>query len=235
MGNNTHFGAGQYVAVGVNTADGMALGVPAGNAVKTITGDTSIGTQFITTDPDYPGLTTQMQGLPAQLSPGGSISELLRQGHIEFKGGSSTSIQLSGLNKGTLPSGVGLNDYAGDLIWQDRRNSTLILNDDGTINTSAANGGRPCYPSGCNGVPSALGDRGVTETSPGMIWDSSAQMTLVGTIYQPRGAWLDCQGGGNFTSAVSIITGMVHQQGSCSLTLLPNSTLLINYIVALIH
>jgi len=198
----------------------------------TIVGDQTAGTQFIATDNQYPGLSTQFANVPAELQPGGSIP--LTQGHFELKAGNSASVTLTGIDHDNVPANLA--DYNGSLFWQDRRNSTLISDTNGNILPGLA--GHPCNEAqggnSCSVVPSSLTANGVTDTSAGFVYDASVVMNLSGTLYQPRGAWFSFQGSANISSGLQIITGMVHMTGSGQVSLLPDPRPIIAYIVALI-
>jgi len=219
---------------GNNEQAGASFLLSGGN--KTVTGDVNAGTQFIATDTGYPGLSSQFTNIPAQLQPGGSIP--LTQGHFDLKAGTggngTASVQLSGINSDNAPSNLG--DYNGSLFWQDRRNSTLIYDSLGNVLSGAA--GHPCNAAqgggSCATVPNSLRANGVTDNSPGFVYDASVQMNLSGTLYQPRGGWFSYQGSANMSSGLQIITGMVHMSGSGQVALLPNPRPIIAYRVALI-
>jgi Flp pilus assembly protein TadG len=221
LAGNINFGPGQYVMVGSSSEAGASMLLAGGN--QTITGDTGAGTQFIATDLGYPGLSDQFGTIPAALT-NGSIP--LYQGHFELKAGNSTNVQLRGIDKTSAPSSLG--DYNGSLFWQDRRNSTLRLDDLGNLID------RPCE-NGCATIPAALTAQGVTSTSPGFVYDAAIQMDLEGTLYQPRGGWFSFQGNADIASGLQIITGMVHMTGGGQVSLLPSPVPIVNYSVALIH
>jgi len=230
MDGNINFGAGQYVMAGVNSQTAASLLLFGGN--QTITGNTGAGTQFITTDLNYPGLSTQYSNtsvIPSALTDGTTIP--MYQGFMELKAGNSTNVQLQGLDKSQAPSNLGA--YNGSLFWQDRRNSTLISDSKGNVTSApcnAAEGG-----SSCSSVPSSLTANGVTETSPGFVYDAAVQMNLKGTLYQARGAWFSFQGNADIASGLQIITGMVEMTGGGQVSLLPSPLPIKTYIVALIH
>lgn len=221
LAGNINFGPGQYVMIGTATPNNASLLLSGGN--QTITGDTTAGTQFIATDLGYPGLSNQFHTIPAALT-NGAIP--LYQGHIELKAGNSTNVQLRGIDKASAPASLGA--YNGSLFWQDRRNSTLRLDDLGNLID------RPCA-NGCATVPGSLAARGVTSTSPGFVYDAAVQMNLEGMLYQPRGAWFSFQGNADISSGLQIITGMVHMTGGGQVSLLPSAVPIITYVVALIH
>src|SRR5262249_1919337 len=132
-----NFGPGQYVAVGVNSSNDVALALGT-NGGPRIVGDSSAGTQFITTAPSisgtsdpldpslpwYPGLRTQMQAFsPVDQA---TLTSTLRQGEISIKSGNSGYVSLTGINKTNLPTGTVsdlLANHNNSLVWQDRKNS----------------------------------------------------------------------------------------------------------------
>jgi hypothetical protein len=239
-GESMHFGPGEYVMVGTKTSQGTSLYLPAGQGGgnRIVTGDTNAGSIFVTTAPaitggqSYPGLQTQLDALYAARPELTSIA--MSQGHVEIKSGQSTSLQLNGIKPDAMPSGIGslFVDHENVLLWQDRRNSTIRFNPDGTILD------RPCVdtPNACVGtVPPALRNNGVNEYSPEFIFDATVQMGFNGIIYQARGAWFSYQGSANISSSLRVVTGMIYMQGSGQLSLLPTAAPIIRYIVALIH
>lgn len=252
-GGHTDFGAGQYVMVGTNVQVENGSNVAASftfggsNGQPTVTGDSAVGTQFITTAPSYdaqgaitiddnpsytyPGLMSQMVAIPGI----GNMPRLY-QGYIDLKTGNAASVTLYGLNRNSLtdPNIQYLGDYNGNLFWQDRRNSTVVYNPDTADILSY-----PCANGTCtnvNALPDVLHDNGVTFTSPQLNYAASAPMSLNGNIYQPRGAWLQFgPGNPNITSALQVITGMIRQEGGGQVELLPTARPLISYKPALIH
>ena len=221
VAGDINFGPGQYVMVGTNTDGAASLLLSGGN--QTVTGDTGAGTQFITTDLGYPDLSSQFANVPTALTDG---TIPLYQGHIELKAGNSTNLQLQGIDRASAPTELGA--YNGSLFWQDRRNSTLRLDDEGVLID------RPCE-NGCSSIPGTLTSRGVTSKSPGFIYDAAVQLDLEGTLYQPRGAWFSFQGNADISSGLQIITGMVHMTGGGQVSLLPSPVPIIDYVVALIY
>ena len=209
--NNTSvtFGAGQYVMAGVKSqSDGVFI---TGNG--TVTGDSSLGTMFITTDGNYPGLSTQMAALPNS----GSMPPLY-QGFVDLK---NTNTTLYGISKTASPS---LADYQNYLFWQDRRNSTDRYD-----------------ASKQQVVPATTPDASqhVTATSPQLIMEpGNATMTMRGVSYQPEGAWIELIAGtaAVATSHLQVITGAIHAtNGNASMTLLAPDAPTIIFVTSLIQ
>ena len=221
-GNQTHFGPGQYISIGVKNQQTPSLIIGGGN--RTITGDTSAGTQFVTTNPSNPDLATYMTGNLASLR-----STVRYFGGIQLKGGASTSLQLAGINKNAaLGNASYLGQYANNMIWQDWNNTTMLMDAVGNVV------GQPCL-NGCTSIPASLDNLGVTVYSPEFNYQAALQMNLAGTIHQPRGAWTRIQANTDVSSALRIITGMIWMQGNGTVHLLPTAAPIIRYTVALIH
>jgi hypothetical protein len=52
-----------------------------------------------------------------------------------------------------------------------------------------------------------------------MSLQATPKTTLTGAVYQPRGAWLNMQGGGKINGKLQIITGALHNGGSGTIIL----------------
>jgi len=101
------------------------------------------GQMFIFTDPTYSGLAPQTAGWPATGAPPnlhqGSVVDNAASNQNGFTQNLTQNITLSGYNAKapTAPSGVLSEDYNGFLFWQDRNNSTIKYNPDGSFNCAA--------------------------------------------------------------------------------------------------
>ncbi len=222
VGSNTvTFGPGQYVMNGSlhdnqgNASDVFEVNTGA-HLASSGSGSGYAGNIFIFTAPGYPGLDTQLNAFPEL----GQISTLVWQGNVDIKGGTGTSMVLNGLLKGASPTEY--DRYSGFLFWQDRRNSVVEYNPDGTIANAPA-------------TASQMSANRATLDSPRMgLYASTSSLALSGVIYQPRGAWIDLQGGSSGTP-VQIITGAVIMGGGGDLLLgAPNNPMLV-YINSLIE
>jgi hypothetical protein len=246
----TDFGAGQYAMVGVNGVDVPAFALQGGNG--TVVGDTSAGTQFITTAPGYPGLAGQLTGLNNDID-----LQNLVHGHVDVKTGNSGSVTLTGLRKDFLDlNAPSMASYANSVLWQDRRNSNVIFDQTpdyhtlagstaGSYETCAAQGfctgandrlvvGEP-LTAGSAALAATLAGNRVTATSPKFNYASTANVILTGYVYQPRGAWFQLTGGGDMNSPTMVVTGMVYTQGSGRVSLMPTTAPAIRFVVALIQ
>lgn len=232
-GSGVTFGSGQYVVVGASAASGSAspiLESGGGNAtMKTSAGASNM---FILTAPTatpYPGLSTQLN-IPEIATAVGGLS----QGYVNLKAGNSSAFDLQGYQKGSGPAI--LDDYNGILFWQDRRNSTVKYNADGTYGC-----GGPDYITGCSKTQSELdNDRVVTgrkQDSRVLNVNATANITagLDGVLYQPRGAWASFQGNGDFGGGIQIVTGALDIGGGGDIVLNEPSTPFLTFIAALIE
>lgn len=175
-------------------------------------GSDAAGNLFVFTDPNYPGLTTPTQLLPAV--------GRLKQGVAGFKaGGDRATFDLDGLRETGAGFPSTLKGYNEFLFWQDRRNSKIMYNDDGSYACSAP------YTS-CDKSPGQQLTDGMVDGSGEMsIW-AGASTRLKGTIYQPRGGWTVIGGSGSIGSTLDrvplqIITGAMQLGGGANVNLKP--------------
>lgn len=262
-------GRGQYIFAGnqpgQNTVNGGSGGSDNVIAAKNITftgagsssSATDAGSMMILTDGKYPGLSTQLAGIPNSVCTiatcgAGNISKIdpaqidvatgenwLVQGSVSTKGANWT---MDGYNKNNTSSPLtNLEPYSGVLVWQDRRNSVDIL-DPATGNVIA------CYVHCGSNTPTAAQYKAnnVTAGSPGLsMSDGSGTMVMKGAIYQPRGAWYQLYPGGTGVgnSPLQILTGMLNCGsgtggagcGTTAVTLLGPSNPIITYLPVLIQ
>lgn len=232
-GSGVTFGSGQYVIVGASAAGGGASPIfQSGGGNSSMSTAAGASNMFIFTAPTstpYPGLTAQLN-IPEIATAAGGLS----QGFIDFKAGNSSAFDLRGYQKGNGPAT--LDDYNGILFWQDRRNSTVKYNADGTYGCAG-----PDYVTGCTKTQSELdADRVVTggkQDSRVLNVNATANITagLDGVLYQPRGAWAAFQGNGDLGGGVQIITGALEINGGGDIRLNQPSTPLLTFIAALIE
>jgi Flp pilus assembly protein TadG len=241
------FDQGQYVMDGRLYDSGWLNGVaPVFLVEQGLSATTTIqegsnsvaGQMFIFTAPpsdngnSYPGLNTQINAFPElQAATANTLTTSsnqfpgLWQGKTEMRPDSG-SITLNGVNdaSGALPAS--LSQYDGILFWQDRRNSTVKYNADGSYNCTPP----PFTDPSCTKTPAQYkADRMIDdfESVEQEIGTKSAKISLNGVIYQPRGAILelcancgtDLGGSGTFKSQVQIITGALTLQGNVNATL----------------
>lgn len=218
------FGPGQYVMVGAplstqgqSTTAGAAFADTGNN---TVTGNSTAGTMFIFTAAEggtaaYPGLFSQINAWPDLVTATNSMW----QGSVNFASGASASVSLTGIKAGSVPAA--LNDYNGVLFWQDRANSSVNYNPDGTVNPTPPNLQN-------NRVPADL-------TSTTITLQAHPNLSLNGVIYQPRGANIIAKGNGGSTLNVQLISGAIVSQGGVNWVPLPSANPLLRYINALIQ
>src|SRR5262249_71389 len=127
-----------------------------------------------------------------------------------------------------------LQSYNGIVLWQDRRNSTVIYDANGNV--------IKCYVV-CGGNTPTSADyqaNNVTATSPGLTMnDANRTLRLTGAVYQPRGAWYTLEPGTTNInqSPLQIFTGMLRTRnggGNVSVTLTTPINQVIGYVPALI-
>jgi hypothetical protein len=196
---------------------------------------TNGGELFVLTRPDYPGVNVQVQNIPklANANP----TQNLDFGSTNIQAGTQTlALQLHGLTPG-LGTTDPLKPFEQVLFWQDQRNSNVAYNNDGTINVSAQFG---CNPSA--GALAVSINNPCTNTlshadSPLFNYQGGANTTVSGVFYQPRGAWMKLQGGGNSTASsmrTLIVSGSLQVAGSSTINFGPLATPPIERVVALV-
>jgi len=259
------FGAGQYVFAGVNSTTGNSVNGATGGPDNVIAAKntdfvgagvnslaTDKGIMMILTDGKYPGLSTQLAGIPNSVCTAatcgvGNISKIdpaqtdpttgenwLVQGSVQVK---NVDMTLDGYNKNNAPLGT-MDAYNGVLLWQDRRNSTVIYDSAGSV--------VKCYL-GCANTPTAADYQAnnVTASSPGLsMSDGLGRLILNGAIYQPRGAWYAISPGtaGVDNSPLQIVNGQLicgstggPGCGNTAVTLLGPTVDIITYLPVLIQ
>jgi hypothetical protein len=219
--SNVTFGPGQYVIVGALPSSGSAgtvLNVSSqGTLQSSGSGSSYPGDMFILTAPGYPGLDTQINAFPELQQAAGP----LRQGTVSIQGGVGTNASLNGVQKGDAPSS--LDSYNGVLFWQDRRNSTVEYNPDGTIANAPA-------------TAAQMAANLATSDSPGWTIQAAPKgLGFNGVIYQPRGAWLSFQGNGNDNGSYQVITGAITMGGGPNVTLTAPTVPFLKLVCALIE
>jgi len=238
-------GPGEYVVVG-----GGSLQVIGTNAGITNTGSAGAGEVIILTGSSsaftfnsdgsaitgnangdlYPGLINvingsnnanlalvQLAGLNGALAFGAA--------NIQVSLGNVPLANPSGLDPSVLstlssPYPANLQYFAGIALWQDQANSSVQYNAQGNV---------ACAGSANNPCPRTLANPNSPQlTLPG------APLGLSGTIYQPRGAWINISSGAPLSGALQIITGAISGGGTINI-LSPPTIPLRRRIVALIE
>jgi hypothetical protein len=205
---------GEYVIVG-----GASLQVIGSNAGIANTGNVGAGEIIILTGSSsdftfnsngsaitgnvngdlYPGLMTLING-PSNtnlaLVQMAALRDALTFGpaNIQISLGNAVSANPSGLNPATAPAS--LQPFGGIVLWQDQANSTVQYTAIGNIALCG------------NGIDNACPKTPVTPTSPQLTLPGTA-LGLTGTIYQPRGAWINVSSGAGLSGSLQIITGAV--------------------------
>ena len=172
------------------------------------TGNTSTGTMFVFTDGDYPGLSTQTNGIPNYTNNMPVLYQGVLGGTDPSSAFKNAVIELTESWAPVMPASAlppALDAYSGIVWWQDRRNSTVdITSHKGTravryarrmtgrcsIAIWGARGAHRRPRSSIKASP-ATSKNHVTYTSPQIgIAPGNGRLGLNGVIYQPRGAWL---------------------------------------------
>ena len=231
-GNSSiQFAPGQYVFAGTNNINNPSFYLDNGTILNE-TSSASAGEMFLFTNPNYSwsaganSLTTWGSGsltVPNPVATYNSTSATpLAYGQAGFKSGNSsnTHIDLHGLDPATAPAALS-EDYGRFLMWQDRANSRVRYNG----NDVDYSGGIGCTPELGLGTAVNLDNpcknTGLTnQTSPAMFMQANVNINLKGAIYQPRGAWLNVQGGSGAAGPLQIITGAVNFFGGASMNLI---------------
>jgi len=210
------FSPGQYVFAG--TATGLPdFMLDLGTTIRdqTPAGNTQVdpGEMFIFTDvPNpavgyggYPGLAGMV---PSAINAFGPSNFTYGQAGFSFKSGNNnnSAVTLHGLNDASTTFPSALQGYAPYLLWQDRGDSHIAYDAQGNIVTSGfgcvteapgvASIDNPCVNSR---VPAG-------SNTPQMNLWATPNTRLFGAVYQPRGAWVNFQGGGNI-GPLQIVTG----------------------------
>jgi len=178
--------------------------------------NTDAGELFVFTDANYPGLP-----VPKDVT---RIQDRLQFGPVQIQMGNNdgSSVNLHGLNKFSDDLPIALKPFAPAVFWQDQRNSQVKYDANGNVDTSCGSLDSPCY-------------NGDNSISPKMSLQASPNLHLYGLIYQPRGAWMTFQGGGNMEAPLQIVTGFLQMTGNPNITLQRLSNPLTRRVAALIE
>ena len=138
-----------------------------------------------------------------------------------------SSIVLHGLNRdhSTIAS-EGLQNFSPVVIWQDQQNSRVKYTTSGNIDTTSC--GSATLNAPCTNSPENTLMRQ-------MKLQATPNTRLYGAVYQPRGAWLDLQGGGTITAPLRIVTGAVNLGGNPNLTLTSTADPIVRRTVAMVE
>jgi hypothetical protein len=228
---------GEYIMAGALSGNAV---LNVGNSVTVTDGgpldaqSSAAGEIFVFTDGTYKGLTA-----PVALQSQGTVLQDLQFGSMNCGQGNDCSVQIkAGNNDQSLINLHGLNTASGDLpssmdkfgtvlFWQDQRNTRVKYTSDGHIDYTSCGSGHDIN----NPCTNAL----IDPHSPEINLSATPKFHPFGTIYQPRGAWTSLQGSGNYTGAMTIITGAVKLGGSGTMTLTGNAPPLPITVSALIE
>jgi hypothetical protein len=167
---------------------------------------------------DNAAIDTQINGPNNQLLAQAAAAGMLNFGSSSIlSGADNASAAVTGLVAANLPQNLPASDafslintlgpFNGVVLWQDQANSTIEYTQYGNVNTSCAGGiDNPCTKT----LPVA-GSEGLTLQAP-------ANTGIEGIVYQPRGAFLQTQGG-TIQGPIQIITGAVSMQGGGRISL----------------
>jgi hypothetical protein len=244
---------GEYVVVGGGAS---SLQVTGGNASIANNGSAGAGELIILTGSSssftfnsdgsaitgnansdlYPGLMNLINGpnnanqaLVQMAALNGALA--FGPGNIQVGLGNATSANPSGLNPSVLSTytspgnlyPANLQPFGGIVLWQDQANSTLQYAADGNVALCGGGINNPACPPKYPATPN----------SPPQLTLPGAALGLTGTIYQPRGAWINVSNGAALTGSLQIITGAV-AGGAISISA-PPTVPLRRRIVALIE
>lgn len=221
------FTPGRYVFAGQNRGEGAPMfEISNGTILQDCTAgggqNTDAGEIFIFTDTRYPGLDPQV----ANAGPVAAIRDTLTFGVAGIKTGNNdnSQITLHGLNdQHPNVDAEGLDPFSPTVFWQDQRNSRVKYLADGNLDVSCGSRTNPCTNSPEN------------DLSREMFLRATPNVTIYGAAYQPRGAWLNLQAGGNYTGPLQIVTGAVRLQGSPPLNLSSISNPITRRVAALVE
>ncbi|MCC6863176.1 MAG: hypothetical protein IT158_31660 [Bryobacterales bacterium] len=215
------FSPGQYIFAGQNdNPDDSLVFLDNGTTFFDYTpaGQTQndAGQILIFTNASYPGL-----AVPGTVDP---IKSTLRFGQSGFTMGNNAAsrINLHGLDRDAANLPANLIPFAPTALWQDQRNSVVQYDANGNINTSC--GGDLDHP--CSNAPTG---------SEIMHLQATPDSVVHGLIYQPRGAYLDLQGGGVINAPLKIITGSLNMGGTPQVTLTSTENPVVRRVVALVE
>jgi hypothetical protein len=231
---NITFGSGVYVLAGSNTAGNPLFQTGTGTTL-TDGGSSSGGELFVFSDGGtnggiaggggYPGLSNLLTGNIPNFNA--AIDQSLHFGQTGFtcpscaSGTDNSTISLNGLNASQMPAA--LSAYSNFLMWQDRYDTKVQYNTDGSIADTAGagcfpevNGGPVNLTNPCTNVNGDLSLNPSTANSPQqMNLDVNSRTRLNGTIYQPRGGWLQMNTTSGMTGgSLQIITGALSLSNS---------------------
>lgn len=190
---------------------------------------TDAGQLLLYTDLNYAGIQDMMTNIDNLNTYRNTLNSQLTFGQSGFTMGNNaqSSIILHGLNRdhSTIAS-EGLQNFAPVVIWQDQQNSRVKYTTSGNIDTTTC--GSATLNAPCTNSPENTLMRQ-------MKLQATPNTRLYGAVYQPRGAWLDLQGGGTITAPLRIVTGAVNLGGNPNLTLTSTADPIVRRTVAMVE
>lgn len=218
------FQPGRYVLAGINPSYGDLVFETTNQSFitggSTSPGNHDAGRIFILTDERY----ANDQLLPARGRVPGLPNLSFGKTKVIAGNNANSSITLQGLNRldQSLPSA--LHPYSPVLFWQDQRNSNYRYDDQGRY--YCANFNVAC--------PQDLTD-GRGNPDPEFWMQATQFLNIWGAVYQPRGAWMQLQGGNLQTGPIQVVTGAVRLQGGSDLSLTGIETPIVNFVASLVE
>lgn len=202
------FEPGRYILAGAKGNPGTLFDVTANATLQDLTSgfgkNSDAGEIFVFTDTNYVGQGQSLE-IPALVT---AIRDQLKQGRAGIQAGNAgATVNLHGLNRDSAALPADLRTFAPMVMWQDQANSVVKYTADGNIDTSCGNA------DGC--LNTALAN----SQSAQLVLQGSPNVHFYGSVYQPRGAWTEIQGGGEYEGATQVIAGAFRLQGNANLNL----------------
>jgi hypothetical protein len=186
----------------------------------TAQGNHDAGRIFILTDERYAG----DQLAPARSRVPGLPDLAFGRAQVIAGNNASSSITLQGLNRLDPSLPVSMHPYSPVLFWQDQRNSNYRYDDQGRYFCANINAACPQDLSDGRGNP-----------NPEFRMQATQYLSMWGAVYQPRGAWMQLQGGNLQTGPIQVVTGAVWLQGGSDLALTGVETPIVNFVASLVE
>jgi Flp pilus assembly protein TadG len=238
-------GPGEYVFVGGNNGGGSLTtaatstmdGTGTPGAVLVLTGasggftfDPATNTASGPADL-YPNLLTQINGnkLTAVLASNGNFAFAPATLLAPLNQTAVTSLDPT---NSALPSS--LVPFGGIVLWQDQANSGILYTTPASPPPSPGPGYVDIFSCGSMNMANPCTKHLQSLSSPGISFQTQYAMGFNGTIYQPRGAWINV-GPGTLGGPMQVITGSVAGNPGSAMSLQPPTIPLRRRIVALIE
>lgn len=204
-GGKMVMGPGEYVFVGGGAAGVLNTSslsdIEGTGAILILTGASGPFTGTVTT---ASGPTDLYPNLLAQINSNELLVLTAEAGKLAFGPtflSTGPKVNVTGLDPTSPLVPQNLIPFGGIVLWQDQADSKVNYMPDGNIDLSCGGINAPC----AKGVP-----------NPVLNVQASGNLGLTGTIYQPRGAWMNI-GAGTLTGNLQVITGAVTGGGGINL------------------